>query len=90
MCASPRGHNGDIGRTIGKSRRPTFPHILCRPIHGTKTTKYLTLMKKQELYVMPTIETIDCAVEQGFAASDAFGENNQAGGEFVEDGWVEF
>lgn len=40
---------------------------------------------------MPTIETIDCAVEQGFAASpDPFGENNQAGGELVEDRWVEF
>ena len=37
-------------------------------------------MKKQELYVMPTIETIDCAVEQGFAASVQPGEENKAGG----------
>ena len=46
-------------------------------------------MKKQELYVMPTIETIDCAVEQGFAAT-GFGKDNEAGDKLVEDGWVEF
>ena len=39
-------------------------------------------MKKISFYEAPTIETIDCAVEQGFAATgeNKPGEVNKAGG----------
>ena len=49
-------------------------------------------MKKQTLYVTPTIEAVDCMVEQGFAQSGGsnFGKDNEAGGNLTEDPWTNF
>lgn len=51
--------------------------------------KYHKLMKKQELYVTPTIEIVDCMVEQGFTGSN-YGKDNEAGDNLAEDPWAEF
>ena len=48
-------------------------------------------MKKEvkKCYVAPTVESLELAVEQGFAGS-GFGEDNQAGGSLIEDEWKNY